>query len=148
MKWLLMTTLVLCGCAPDCSLSEATGLFELFKTEGCTAVSSSHGTDGQAMSFFHGGDKILVDGVDTVGVVFPDPLYVGRRGACVFLDEDEESYQQEHGHCDYVIRSFSQGETESSYTVEFLSGYFEIYGKQGTMKGVMTVQAFAPAGGP
>ncbi len=148
MKWLAMTVVLVSGCERNCTLTEATGLFEIFKTDGCFAGNSSHGGDGQAMSFFHGGDKIIVDGVDTVGVVFPDPLYAGRRGACVFLDEDETSYQQEHGHCDYVVRSFTQGATEASYTVEFLDGYFEIYGQQGTMKGVMTVQAFNQAGGP
>jgi hypothetical protein len=148
MKWLLMTVVLASGCANDCTLTEATGLFEIFKTEGCTAVNSAHGGDGQAMSFFHGGNTIVVDGVDTVGVIFLDPLYAGRRGACVFVDEDQMVSQGEQGHCDYVVRSFTQGDTEASYTVEFLDGYFEIYGKQGTMKGVMTVQAFGQAGAP
>jgi hypothetical protein len=139
-------TFMLSGCGnPDCNMTEATGLFEIFKTEGCGAVVdvSLDPSKGAQIHFSHSGNVTLVDGIDTVSMSLIGRLYTGRRGTCVLHDGDTLTDDGASGHCDYVVRSFTKvSEKESRYTVEILDAYMSVYGNQGTMKGVVSASAF------
>ena len=144
-----LAALCLSACASECNVTEATGLFEIFKTAGCITSTSGHGSALDAMSFSQSGNTVIVDGVDAVAVHFDDRLYAGRRGACSMADEDALVNENEHGHCDYVIRSFDEGGSgQGSYTVEILDAYLAVYGQQGTMKGIFTVTIYDLGGTP
>lgn len=147
---LLFFALSLGGCAADCAFSEATGLFEIFKTEGCSVSDGNvDPSDGVSLLVSHSGNVVLVDGIDNLVVHFPGRQYVGRRGSCFLTDDDASQARTLEGHCDYVVRDFTKvSDTESRWTVELLDGYAEAYGNQGTFKAVLGAQSFDQGFGP
>jgi hypothetical protein len=146
----LLLALALVGCDDECTFSEATGLFEVFKAEGCfVSDANTSPADGVALSVFHGGNTVLVDGIDNLRLSFPGRQYVGRRGSCFLADEDAAQAATLEGHCDYFIRDFTKvSDTESRWTVELLDVYAAAYGNQGTFKGVLKAQSFDQGFGP
>lgn len=149
---LLLSFAALVGCSgsTDCTVTEGTGLFEIFKTEGCFVSDSTiQPENGANLSFSHGGNTVLVDGLDSISLNLVGRLYVGRRGLCTMGDEDASQPTRLEGHCDYFIRDFTKvSETESHFTLELVDVYLEAYGNKGTLKAVMDVQSFDQGFGP
>lgn len=145
----LLLTLAFAGCDSDCAVTEATGLFQLFGTESCFVSDANiDPASGVTLELYHGGNTVLVDGLDDVNVSMPGLQYVGRRGSCFLADVDGDGNTLA-GHCDYVVRDFTKvSETESTWTVELLDVYAEAYGNKGTLKGVFKAQSFDQGFGP
>ncbi len=147
----VMASLAACdGGSADCTVTEGTGLFEIFKTDGCLVVHrTSDPSAGFDLDFWHQGDKVLVDGLDNISLVLPGRPYVGRRGSCFMSDSDVMQPVPLQGHCDYLIRDFTKvSETESKFTLELVDVYMEAYGNKGTLKAVLLVPAFDQGSGP
>lgn len=147
---LLFCSLLLTACGDEyCTVTEGTGLFELFATEGCFVSDANiDPKNGVTIELFHKGNTVLVDGLDDVNVSLPGLQYVGRRGSC-FLSDVDGSGRTLDGHCDYVVRDFTKvSETESTWTVELLDVYAEAYGNKGTLKGVFKAQSSDQGFGP
>lgn len=132
-----------CGEA-QCTFSEGTGLFEIFKTPGCFAVDVSlEPQSGAHISLSHGGNVILLDGIDTLGITLPGRQYTGRQGECYLSDDEANAFENQSGHCDYVIRSVNKlTDTSSRYTVEVLDAFMSWHDKQGSFKALFDVDAF------
>jgi hypothetical protein len=144
----LLLLLAACDSTDECVITEGTGIFELFKTEGCFATDVSvRPADGALLSVFHKGNVVLDNGVDTFDLGLSGRLYVGRRGSCSLSDSDVNVGIT--GHCDYFIRDYTDvSETESRFTVELVDVYGEAYGNKGTLKGVLTVTSTDQGFGP
>lgn len=140
----LLGSLGAASCADDCEVREATGLFTLFQSEGCSTTDGNvSAEDGISALVSHDGNVITVDGLDTVQVWFPGRQYVGRQGSCFLTDADVSNPRTLAGHCDYAIRDFQKtSDTESTWTVELLDVYAEAYGNQGTLKALLRMQSF------
>jgi hypothetical protein len=138
-----LCSLLLVGCDEYCTVTEGTGLFELFASEGCFVSDANiDPAKGVTIELFHKGNTVLVDGLDDVNIALPGLQYVGRRGSCFVSDVDGTGDTLD-GHCDYVVRDFTKvSETESTWTVELLDVYTEAYGNKGTLKGVFKAQSF------
>ena len=139
-----LTALLLSGCeAPECVFTEGTGLFEVFKTKGCFAVDVSLENSGGLINANHNGNLILLNGIDSLNINLNGRLYTGREGMCGLSDGDATVFENQSGHCDYVVRSFNKvSEKESRYTVEVLDAHMSWKGKQGDFKALFNVQSF------
>jgi hypothetical protein len=145
MRTLLVCLALACsGCGEECTFTEGTGLFEIFRTEGCFVSDSNvDPSNGVKLQVWHKGDTVLVDGIDNLNIYFPGLQYVGRRGSCYLSDDDAAQSTALEGHCDYVVRDFVKvSDTESRWSVELLDVYAEAYGNKGTFKGVLNPQSF------
>ena len=143
---LLLACAALCSCENEdyCEFTEGTGLFESFKKSGCLSVDVSLGEQDAAQVILTRNDNtILLDGIDSLGVTLRGHLYVGRQGTCFLSDSDSSTYENQMGHCDYMIRKATKiSDKESRYDVEILDAYMSWKGKQGTFKARFNAQAF------
>jgi hypothetical protein len=116
MKWLFLLFGLFSSCS-DCNVTEATGSFEIFKTQGCsTSDETVNPSGGMLMSIVSLGEFPV-----TIQLGFQGINYVGRRGTCALTDPLRPS-QQRFAPCDYVMRSVTKiNDKESRYTVEVLS---------------------------
>ncbi len=142
--------LTACG-APECEFTEATGLFEIFKTEGClapvdTGIDPSQGT---TVIVSHASNTILVDGIDSLNISLAGRLYPGRQGRCYLSDADADHAEAVSGHCDYVIGAVNKvSSTETRYEINIVSAFMSWHAKQGSFKARMTPTAFDQGFGP
>ena len=143
---LLLACLMLSACEGEdyCEFTEGTGLFESFKKSGCSATDVSLGDQESATLILTRSDNvIIVDGIDSLGLTLRGRLYVGRQGTCFLSDNDSQTFENQSGHCDYMIRkAVKVSDTESRYDVEILDAYMAWKGKQGTFKARFNARAF------
>ncbi len=142
---LLLACLALSACEGEdyCEFTEGTGIFESFRQSGCSAIDVSLGEQDSASVILTRSDNvIIVDGIDSLGVTLRGRLYVGRQGTCFLSDSDSSTFQNQSGHCDYMIRkAVKVSDKESRYDVEILDAYMAWQGKQGTFKARFNVSA-------
>jgi hypothetical protein len=102
-----------CG---DCALTEATGVFEIYKANGCFTLSEG---SGNLVEIFHYGDPTPTSATDLkLGLL--GPLYVGRRGTCGLTYFGSEGATP-GSHCDFQVRSVATSTPqETRYGIEVL----------------------------